>query len=84
MARALLGNLLYPSQTEGDGECECVRRGRECETDSCMGKAEGVDRVLQGKDLLRANFHSAKIWEKKQQMKISTLPKSYITMTLTK
>lgn len=64
MARELLGNLLYPSQTEEDGGCVCVW---ECETDRCMGRAAGgvVYGVLGGMDLLRAYFHSAKVWEKK-------------------
>lgn len=63
MARVLLGNLLYPSQTEGETEgasvCVCV-----CENVrqiAAWGELGGMDGVLQGKDLLRANFHSAKV-----------------------
>lgn len=60
MARALLGNLLYPSQTEGGGGCECVRENvRQIAAWGELGG--GKDGVLQGKDLLRANFHSAKV-----------------------
>lgn len=49
MARVLLGNLLDPSQTEGDGGCECVR---ENVRDSCIWESWSLMR----RDLLRAKF----------------------------
>lgn len=69
MARIRLGNLLYPFS---DGGCECVCENMRKIT--AWGKLGG----MKGKDLLRANFHSAKVWGKKT----FTLPNSYITMTL--
>lgn len=57
MARVRLGTLLYPSQTVGD-VCEF-------ETDNCMRELRwGLMETYKGKNLLRANFHSAKVWEK--------------------
>lgn len=59
MARVLLGNLLYPFSDEG-WECECVYENMR--KIAAWGKLGG----MKGKDLLRANFHSAKVWGKKR------------------
>ena len=60
MGRVLFGNLLYPSQTEESG-CVCVRERENVRQIAAWGEIGGMEGVLQGKDLLRANFHSAKV-----------------------
>jgi len=61
-----LATMLYPSQTDRDGGCVCVCENvRQIAVWAELGvSVGGLDRVLQGKDLLRANFHSASLGKK--------------------